>query len=356
MTPPALPEELSSLICAVRPAQRADPAAVRAHLDDLTKPPGSLGHLEELALRLALIYGDPPPPLDRRTIFVLAGDHGVAHRGVSVYPPEVTAQMCRNFASGGAAINAIARAVGAEVVAVDIGVDADLHDVPGLVHRKVRRGTRDLTSQAALTREEACRAILVGAKLVSERADSAGIVVLGDMGIGNTTAAAALAAAFTGRPVADLVGLGTGLAPERLAHKRTIVETALSRLSPQAAALDVLAEVGGLEIAGLAGVALAGAGLERAVVTDGFIATAAALVAVRLCPPVREYLFASHRSVEPGHRALLEALELRPLFDWGLRLGEGTGAALALPILDAAAAVLREMATFSSAGVSGPVP
>ncbi len=355
MTRPMVPEQLSSLIRTVGPARRANPAAVRAHLDDLTKPPGSLGHLEALALRLALIYGDPPPPLGRRTVFVLAGDHGVARQGVSAYPPEVTAQMCRNFASGGAAINAIARAVGADVVAVDVGVDAELGDVPGLVHRKVRRGTRDLACEPALTREEVNRAILAGTELVSERAERIDIVALGDMGIGNTTAATALAAAFTGRPVAELVGPGTGISPERLAHKRTLIETALGRVSPHADVLDILAEVGGLEIAGLVGIALGAARAGRAAVMDGFIATAAALAAVRLCPRVRDYLFASHRSVEPGHIALLDALELRPLFDLGLRLGEGTGAALALPILEAGAAILREMATFSSAGVSGPL-
>ena len=347
------PEEVASLIGSIEPAHRADPALVRERLDHLTKPPGSLGHLEDLALRLALIYGDPPPALRRRVVFVLAADHGVAQRGVSAYPAAVTAQMCRNFAAGGAAINAIARTVGAEVVAVDIGVDADLGDVSGVLHRKVRRGSRDLVSQAALTREEAAEAILVGAGLVAERADTVDLVAMGEMGIGNSTVASALTAALTGRAAAEVVGPGTGVAGDRLVHKCAIVECAVGRIAGEDDPFEVLRQVGGLELAGLAGVVLGAARAGRAVVADGFIATAAALAAARLCPAARDHLFASHRSAEPGHRVLLEALGLRPLLDLDLRLGEGTGAALCLPILDAAGAILREMATFASARVSG---
>lgn len=353
MSGPGLPDALASLITAVEPARKAEPGAVRAHLDELTKPPGSLGQLEELALRLALVYGDPPAPLRRRTVFVLAADHGVAGRGVSAYPPEVTAQMCRNFGAGGAAINAIAHTVDAQVVTVDVGVDADLDDVPGLVHRKIRAGTRDLSQGPALLRDEVTAAILTGAELVAERRDTIDIVLLGEMGIGNSTAASAVTAALTGRTAADVVGPGTGVTRERLEHKRTLVQAALRRLRPDAGPLEILAEVGGIEIAALAGVVLGAARAGRAVLTDGFIATAGALAAVRLCPPARDYLFASHRSAEPGHAALLAALRLRPLLELELRLGEGTGAALALPILDAAAAILREMATFPQAGVSG---
>jgi nicotinate-nucleotide--dimethylbenzimidazole phosphoribosyltransferase len=352
---PPRSEALTSLIAAIEPAHRADPGLVRERLDHLTKPPGSLGHLEELALRLALIYGNPPPSLRRRVVFVLAADHGVAQRGVSAYPAAVTAQMCRNFAAGGAAINAIGGAVGADVVAVDIGVDADLGDLPGVLHRKVRRGSRDLASEAALTSEETAQAILTGAALVAERADTLDVVALGDMGIGNSTVASALTAALTGRPVAAVVGPGTGVGGDRLAHKRAIVECAVRRIAAEEDPFEVLRQVGGLEIAGLAGVVLGAARATRAVVADGFIATAAALVAARLCPAARDYLFASHRSAEPGHRALLEALGLRPLLDLDLRLGEGTGAALCLPMLDAAGAILREMATFGSAGVSDQI-
>lgn len=348
----SLPKDaLRPLLAAVEPARKADPRAVQNHLDNLTKPPGSLGYLEELALRLALVYGDPPPTLRHRTAFVLAADHGVASHGVSAYPREVTAQMCRNFGVGGAAINAIARAVEADVVTVDVGVDADLDDVAAIVHRKVRRGTRDLTREAALTPDEVTAAILTGAELVARR-DEVDIVLLGEMGIGNTTAASAVAAALTKCAVADMVGPGTGVDRERLAHKRALVEAALRRLSPDIGPLEILAEVGGLEIAALAGVVLGAARAGRAVVTDGFIATTGALAAVRLCPPARDYLFPSHRSAEPGHAALLNELRLRPLLELDLRLGEGTGAALALPLLDAAGAILREMATFAEAGVA----
>src|ERR1051325_3565552 len=347
------PENVASLIASIEPAHRAEPALVRERLDHLTKPPGSLGHLEDLALRLALIYGDPPPALRRRVVFVRAPRHGVVNRAVSAYAAAVTRQMCRNFAAGGAAINAIARTVGAEVVVVDIGGGADLGDLPGVLHRKGRRGSRDLASEAALTREEAARAILVGAGLVAERADTVDLVALGEMGIGNSTVASALTAALTGRAAAEVVGPGTGLAGDRLAHKRAIVECAVGRIAAEDDPFEILRQVGGHELAGAAGGVLGAAHARRGVVADGFIATAAALAATRLCPAARDYLFASHRSAEPGHRALLEALALRPLLGLELRLGEGTGAALCLPLLDAAGAILREMATFTSARVSG---
>jgi nicotinate-nucleotide--dimethylbenzimidazole phosphoribosyltransferase len=344
---------VAQLIDSIHAPERAGSELVRRHLDSLTKPPGSLGALEDIALRLALIYGDPTPPLASRAIFLLAGDHGVTAQGVSAYPSQVTAEMCRNYARGGAAISAIARSVGARVITADLGVDADLSEVPGLVHAKVRRGTRDLSVEAAMTPGEMTTAMLAGAALVfdAEPLDLAG---LGEMGIGNTTAASAITAALTGASVENVVGAGTGIDALGRARKTAAVRRALDRLAGAVDPLTVLAEVGGLEIAGLVGVALAGASIGRAVVTDGFIATAALLVAARLAPASRPYFFASHCSAEPGHRVLLDALGLEPIFRLGLRLGEGTGAALAFPVLDAAAAVLREMATFESAGVSGP--
>lgn len=345
--------EVDALVAALRPAGRADAAAVAARLDGLTKPPGSLGSLETLALRLALIYGDPPPPLRRRTVIVCAADHGVTARGVSAYPASVTAAMCRNIAAGGAAINAVAASVGATVVLADLGVCADLDGEAGIEHCNVRRGTRDLVDGPAMTAEEAGRAVAAGAALVRSRLDRTDIVALGEMGIGNTTAAAALTAALTGAPAAAVVGPGTGLDERRLRRKRELVASAVARVGP-GAPFGALAQLGGLEIAGLVGVTLAAAGEGRAVVADGFIATAAAYVAVRICPPARDYLFAGHRSVEPGHSVLLDALGLEPVLDLRLRLGEGTGAALALPVLDAAGAVLREMATFEDAAVPGP--
>jgi nicotinate-nucleotide--dimethylbenzimidazole phosphoribosyltransferase len=336
----------------VQPPCAADPDAVRHHLDSLTKPRGSLGTLESLALQLALIYGDPPPRLHRKTVFVLAADHGVTRQGVSAYPREVTAQMCRNYATGGAAVSVLARTLAAEVVAVDIGVDADLHDLDGLVHRKVRRGTRDLSEGAALTAHEVEQALDVGIGLVRDRDPLPDVIGLGEMGIGNTTPAGAITAALTGAPGALVSGTGTGIDDAGVAKKRRIIDDSVNRLRGSRDPLAVLAEVGGLEIAGLAGVVLGSAAAGRVVVLDGFIATAAALVAARIDPAVREYLVASHRSTEPGHGIQLEALQLTPLLNLGLRLGEGTGAVLAFPLLDAATAILREMATFESAGVT----
>lgn len=362
-----------ALFASVDPPSAAEPDAVRARLDGLTKPPGSLGRLEALAVRLAPIYGDPPPPLRRRRVYVLAADHGVARRGVSAYPAGVTAQMCRVLADGGAAVDALAGAVDAEVVACDVGVDAPGRiEARGLIDARVRRGSRDLSREAALTGDEVARAVLRGAGLLSadpgpERRREGrlvgrverdkrlpDLVALGEVGIGNTTPATALAGALTGRPARALVGRGTGVDDAGIERKRRAIESALGRIGIAADPLTLLAELGGLEIAGLVGLTAAAAGAGRAVVTDGLIATAAAAIAVEASPAVRPYLFASHRSPEPAHEALLEQLGLRPLFDLGLRLGEGTGAALALPLLDAAGSVLREMASFGEAGVSGP--
>lgn len=352
MTPRPGAPALLELVEGVRPPGSADPAAVRARLDTLTKPPGSLGRLEEAAVRLATIVGDPPPPLRRRTVFVLAGDHGVAVRGVSAYPRDVTAQMCRNIAAGGAAVSALARAAGARVVVADFGVDADLERVEGVVDRKVRRGTRDLSEEAAMTAEETGAAVLAGATLVDDARPRPGVVALGEMGIGNTTPASVLTAALTGASPEEVVGPGTGVEGPSLLRKRRIVSRALARVGEVRDPLTLLAEVGGLELAGLVGVTLGSARRGIPVVLDGFIATAAALVAVRLRPEADGYLFAGHRSAEPGHRRLLEVLGLDPLLELEMRLGEGTGAVLAIPVLDAAGAILREMATFESAGIS----
>jgi nicotinate-nucleotide--dimethylbenzimidazole phosphoribosyltransferase len=344
--------QLGRLIRSVTRASAADSVAVAAHIDSLTKPRGSLGRIESMALRLALIYGDPPPPLTRKTIFVLAGDHGVAIQGVSAYPREVTGQMCRNFAAGGAAISVFARAVGAEVVVADFGVDADLSDVAGIEQMKIRRGTSDLSAGRAMKLSEVRLALLQGAELFSRFAERSDVVGIGEMGIGNTTAAAALTAALTGADVAHVVGRGTGITDAALRRKQKIVREAVSRIPRAAGPLRILGQVGGLEIAGLAGVVIAAAAAKRALVVDGFIAAAAALAAVRLCPVAGDYLFASHRSREPGHAVLLDALALTPFLDLQMALGEGTGAALAMPVILSAANILREMATFETAGVS----
>lgn len=349
------PDALSTLIASVRGAHAAEPDAVRARLDNLTKPPGSLGRLESTALRLAVLLGDPPPRLRRRSVLVFAGDHGVAAQGVSAYPREVTAQMCRTIAAGDAAISTIARAVDARVTLVNVGVATDVPAHPAIVDRRVRAGTRDFTRCPALTRSEATAALLEGARVVQERLDTTDIFALGDLGIGNTTAAAALTAVLLGVDAAEVVGRGTGLDDAGLARKRAVVERAVARVAftTRPDPLDALAELGGLEIAALVGAMLAAAAAARPVVIDGFIVSAAALVAVRLAPASRDALFAAHRSAEPGHRAQLHDLALEPMLDLALRLGEGTGAALALPLLEAAAGMLREMASFDSAGVSG---
>ena len=342
-----LEETAGSILPAPHPAP-----PIRAHVDRLTKPVGSLGRLEDLAVRLGCIYGDPPPQLHEVVVFVLAADHGVTAQGVSAYPAEVTAQMCANFSSGGAAINVLARAASARVVVADFGVADDLSGLPGVLNRKVGRGTADLSLGPAMSRADATIAIARGIQLVTECTPIPDAVVIGEMGIGNTTSASALVSAFTGAEPHGVVGTGTGIGADQRLHKTAVVTRALERLAPDADAISVLAQLGGFEIAGMAGVALGAASLGKAVVVDGFISAAAALVAVRVCPNVRDYLVGSHRSTEPGHDLTLQALGLTPLLDMKLRLGEGSGGALAIPMIRAAVDLLRDMATFESAGVS----
>jgi nicotinate-nucleotide--dimethylbenzimidazole phosphoribosyltransferase len=334
-----------------------DPGAeieVRRRLDQLTKPPGSLGRLEELAVRLAAISGVCPPPLRDPVIFTLAGDHGVVAQGVSAYPQIVTAQMVENFLRGGAAVNALARHAGARVVVADLGVAAPLPRHPDLRDCKIAPGTADMTRGPAMTRGQAVRAVEAGIALVeAECARGADLIGTGEMGIGNTTAASALVVALTGAGVESVTGPGTGVDAAGRRRKIDAIRRALDLNQPDPAdALDTLAKVGGFEIAGLVGVILAGAAYRVPVVLDGFIAGAAALTAVRLKPEARGALLAAHRSAEPGHARVLEALGLEPYLDLGLRLGEGTGAALCISLARAARAFLSEMATFKSAGVT----
>ena len=329
--------------------------AARERLDQLTKPPGSLGRLEELAWRLAEITGRCPPRLLRPVIFTLAGDHGVVAEGVSAYPQIVTAQMVENFLRGGAAVNVLARWAGAEVVVADLGVAGPLAAHPALRSIRIAPGTRNMTRGPAMTRDEMLAAVEAGIALVeAERAAGLDLAGIGEMGIGNTTAASAMVAALTGAAVEDVTGPGTGVDEVGRRRKVEAISRALEVNRPDAGdPLDVLAKVGGLEIAGLVGVTLAAAAYQIPVVVDGFISGTAALVAVRLKAEVRACLLASHRSAEPGHRHVLEALELAPYLDLGLRLGEGTGAALCIGLARSAVAILTEMATFTSAGVSG---
>jgi nicotinate-nucleotide--dimethylbenzimidazole phosphoribosyltransferase len=350
----SLPDPLARLIENIPAPDRRAARLARARQLELTKPPGSLGRLEELAVRLAAATGSPVPVAHHKVIFVLAADHGVARQGVSAYPQAVTAQMVANFLAGGAAINALARAAGARVVVADFGViDPPAH--PGLRVCRLGPGTADFTAGPAMTREQAVAAIKGGIRLVEAELETGlDLVGTGEMGIGNTTAAAAVVAALLEVEPARTVGPGTGLDPAGIRHKVQVVDEALRWNRPDPAdPLDVLAKVGGFELAGLVGVVLGAAARRRPVVLDGYITGAAALVAVRLCPPVRHYLIASHRSAEPGHRLVLRALRLRPLLDLRMRLGEGTGAALAFMVIEAALRAHREMRTFAEAGVSG---
>lgn len=339
----------------IGPLDVAAMAAARARQDALTKPPGSLGRLEALSVQLAGIAGRLPGPLERKTVMVMAGDHGVTAEGVSAYPAEVTGQMVLNFLRGGAAINVLARQAGARIVIVDMGVVSALPEHPELVRRPVGRGTANFAVGPAMTQAQAVQAIETGIELVqTEIARGAQIILTGDMGIGNTTPSAAIVAALTGSPVELVTGRGTGIDQERWQHKVAVVRRGLDVNRPDSSdALDVLAKVGGFEIGGLAGVILGAAAARVPVIIDGFISGAAALIAAGLAPQAREYLIAAHVSVEPGHRAALGHLGLTPLLDLDLRLGEGTGGALAVHIVEAAARILGEMATFAEAAVSG---
>jgi len=322
----------------------------------LTKPPGSLGRLEAVGTQLAGIAAAVPPPLPRpAAVAVFAGDHGVHAQGVSPWPQEVTAQMVGNFLAGGAAINVLARQAAADVVVVDVGVASALPEVPELLARKVRAATADLSLGPAMTVDEARQALDVGAEVAARLVrQGARCLVTGDMGIANTTPAAALIAALMARPAVGVTGRGTGIDDDRLRRKTALVAAAADRARARhgADALAILAEVGGLEHAALAGFVAAAAALQVPVVIDGVISASALLVASRLVPGLEHGVIAGHRSVEPGASAVLGELGLRPMIDLDLRLGEGTGAALALPLVEAAARVLVEMATFDEAGVT----
>ena len=349
--------DISRLLGAIAaPAQDGETAA-RRHLDSLTKPPGSLGRLEEIALRLAIL-NNQAPAVTRPVIFTFAADHGVVAEGVSAYPQIVTAQMVENFLRGGAAVNVLARQAGARVVVANFGVASPLGRSPDLIECPIGPGTANIAAGPAMTREHAIRAVETGARLADEAMDAgADLLATGEMGIGNTTAASVITAAITGASPERVTGRGTGVDDATLTRKIAVVRRALEVNRPDPRdGLDVLAKVGGFEIGGLAGVILAGAARRVPVALDGFIAGAAALLAVTLAPAARHALFASHRSAELGHARALEHLRLEPYLDLGLRLGEGTGAALFIHLARAAALVWTEMATFKTAGVSQSAP
>jgi nicotinate-nucleotide--dimethylbenzimidazole phosphoribosyltransferase len=340
----------------ISPPDEAAMAEARARQNALTKPQGSLGRLEALSIQLAGITGQALPRVDRKAVILLAGDHGIVAEGVSAYPSEVTAQMVLNFLRGGAAINVLARQVGARVIVVDVGVAADLPTHKLLRSHKIAHGTANFARGAAMSRTQAIRAIEIGIEIASdEAAHGLDLVATGEMGIGNTTPASAITALYTGLPVAQVTGRGTGVDDAGLNRKVTTIERALALHQPDPAdPLGVLAAVGGFEIGAIAGVCLGAAAHRVPVVVDGFISASGALLAAAICPAVTAYLIASHLSVERGHGPLWENLGLRPLLDMDLRLGEGTGAVLAMHTIEAACRILGEMATFADAGVSGP--
>jgi len=345
---------LSNIIGMITPLDRQAMADARLRQDILTKPQGSLGRLEELSIQLAGIQGKPIPQIRHKAIITMAGDHGVVAEGVSAFPQQVTAQMVYNFLGGGAGINVITRQVGARIIVVDMGVATELEPKPQLLSRKVAFGTQNMSQGPAMTREQAAKAIETGIEVVApEVAKGLDIVGTGDMGIGNTTASSAICAAMTGRPVAEVTGRGTGITDEQLVHKIEVIKRALAVNHPDLKQpLDMLAKVGGFEIGGLVGVMLAAAAHHVPVVIDGFISGAAALIATALSPELKDFLIAAHVSAEAGHQLLLKHLGLKPLLDLGMRLGEGTGAALGIFLAEAAARVLAEMSTFAEAGVS----
>ncbi|MBI3985535.1 MAG: nicotinate-nucleotide--dimethylbenzimidazole phosphoribosyltransferase [Lentisphaerae bacterium] len=351
MNPQALFDQTVSRIHPVSPE-----AVKKAYerLDNLTKPRRSLGYLEELAARLVAVTGQARPAVGKKRVFVFVGDHGVVEEGVSAYPSEVTALMVKNFLGGGAAINVLARRAGAEVEVIDIGMKDDPGAAPALICSNVKRGAGNIARGPAMTREEALGAMAVGIRRATVAAQEQVMLLgTGEMGIGNSTPAAALLAVFLNLPVAQVVGRGTGLDDKGLQVKTRVIEKALAvNRGHCAGPVETLAALGGLELAGICGLCLGAAAQSRPVVVDGFISSASALAAMRICPAVKDYLFFAHMSAEAGHRQFFTSEGLRPILDLGMRLGEGTGAAIAMQILEDAAAITNEMATFADIGIT----
>ena len=348
-------ERLAGLLKSIEPADAEWEAKAWERLRSQIRPRGSLGRLEDIGARLAAIKRTMTPVPGKKLIFTMAGDHGVAAEGVSAYPQEVTGQMVFSFIQGWASINVLARHVGADVRVVDCGIAGDIPAEWPIVHRKIAKGTQSIFKGPAMTRAQAVEGLLLGADLVKEAFTREGYEFFGtgDMGIANTTPSTAIIAAMSGKPVAELTGRGTGIDDAAFARKVSVVERALEVNKPNPDdALDVLHKVGGFEIAGLAGAVLGAAAVKLPVVCDGFIATAGALIACRLCPNARDYLFISHLSKEAGHAAMASLLGMKPILDLDMRLGEGTGAALAMNLIEASSKVLMEIKTFAEAGVT----
>lgn len=345
---------IETIISRIQPLDQQAMNSARARQNTLTKPQGSLGRLESLSIQMAGITGQVRPQIQHKVVTVMAGDHGVVAEGVSAFPQEVTPQMALNFLYGGAAINVLSKHVGARVVIVDMGVAAAMDAHPGLISRRVGSGTGNIAKGPAMTRTQAEESILSGVEIVeAEIARGLDILATGDMGIGNTTPSAAIACVVTGKSASEIVGRGTGVNDEGLRRKISAVENALKINQPDPCdGLDILSKVGGFEIGGLVGAILGAAANRRPVVIDGFISTAAAIIAATIAPQVKDYLIAAHCSQELGHRLMMEWLGVEPLLDMHMRLGEGTGAALAMSLVEASCKILDEMATFGEAGVS----
>ncbi|MEK7400691.1 MAG: nicotinate-nucleotide--dimethylbenzimidazole phosphoribosyltransferase [Candidatus Poribacteria bacterium] len=348
-------DKLKSTLDKIKPIDNSLVESTQIRLDNLTKPKGSLGRLEEFARRIVAITGKKNPSLAKKVIITIAGDHGITEEGVSAYPSEVTPQMVYNFLRGGAGVNVLAKHVGAEVVVVDMGVAVELTPHPDLIVKKIGLGTQNFAKGPAMSREQAIKAIETGIEITEQIIKEKGVDMLGtgEMGIGNTTPSSAITAVFTGKPVQDVTGRGTGIDDKTYDHKINVIQKAIELNKPNPKdPIDVLAKVGGFEIAGLVGVTLAGAANKIPVVIDGFISSVAGLIAVELKPEAKDYIFSAHASVEIGHRSVLERMELKPILDLSMRLGEGTGAALAMGLIDAGVKILNEMASFDEAGVS----
>lgn len=348
---------LENILRRIKPVDERWYKIAQERLDNLTKPLNSLGRLEEFARRLVAIFEDKAPSINKKAIFTFAGDHGVTEEGISAYPKEVTPQMVFNFLRGGAGINVLARHAGAEVVVVDIGVDYDFGEIDGMISMKITKGTRNFTKGPAMTKDDAKRCIEVGVELANGYAKKGyKIFGTGEMGIGNTTPSSAIASVLTGKHVEEVTGRGTGISDETLKRKINVIKKGIEINRPDPNdPIDVLSKIGGAEIGGIAGLIIGAAANRIPVVIDGFISTAGALIAYCIEPKTKDYMFAAHNSVEIGHKAMLDKIGLRPILDLDLRLGEGTGAALAMLMIEAGLKIYKEMATFGEAGVSNEI-
>jgi len=347
-------KKIEETIQEIRPINFKLMEKAQEKLDNLAKPQGSLGKLEDFARRIVGISGTLSPAIKRKVIFVMAGDHGVVEEGVSAYPQEVTFQMVYNFIRGGAGINVLARHIGAEILVVDMGVAKDFPPEKGLIIKKIAYATKNIAKGPAMSKDEAERAIIVGIEVFEDELNRKGIDIigLGEMGIANTTSSSAMVACLTKSKVEEVTGRGTGLNQEQIKNKIKVIKKALevNKPNPQDG-LDVLSKVGGFEIGGLVGCILAAASHRVPIVIDGFISCASALIAIKLAPLARDYIFASHNSMEKGHKIALKYMDKAPMFDLGMRLGEGTGAALAISFIEAGVKILTQMASFEEAGV-----